>query len=122
VGVAVAERSGAFSPASDVILAGAQVARLPEMLALARRAVGVVRVSLGISAVYNVAGISVAAAGLLSPVFCAILMPLSSISVVLFACAAATHAARRSGLNLDARQGFGDLNGPEILARADGNP
>jgi len=98
VGVAVVEQVGAFSPASDVILEAAQVPRLSEILALARQAVFIVRVSFGISALYNVAGISIAAAGILSPLICAILMPLSSVSVVLFACGATTWAARRAGL------------------------
>jgi Cu+-exporting ATPase len=44
-----------------------------------------------------VAGISIAAAGILSPVICAVLMPLSSVSVVLFACGATNWAARKIG-------------------------
>ena len=89
VGVAVVENIGAFSPASDVILAPAwcpacticsvfrsvRAHRAPEFL---------------ISASYNVVGITIAARGLLSPVFCAILMPLSSITVVVFACGLTT--------------------------------
>jgi Cu+-exporting ATPase len=98
VGVAVIEQAGAFSPASDVILEAGRVPRLPAVLALARQATQIVRLSFGISAVYNVAGISIAAAGVLSPVICAILMPVSSISVVLFACGATHLAAKRAGL------------------------
>ena len=98
VGVAVVEKVGAFSPASDVILAASQVPRLSTILALARRATQIVRLSFGISFLYNAAGISIAAAGILSPVICAILMPLSSISVVLFACGATRLAAKRAGL------------------------
>jgi Cu+-exporting ATPase len=48
-----------------------------------------------ISAIYNVAGIAIAAAGLLAPVFCAIVMPLSTATVVLFSCGAATLMGRR---------------------------
>jgi Cu+-exporting ATPase len=105
VGVAVVEKVGAFSPASDVILEAGQVARLAEILHLARRATRIVRWSFGISALYNALGISIAALGLLSPVICAILMPWSSISVVLFACAAtrwaaAPGAAAREGMEV----------------------
>lgn len=99
VGVAVVERVGAFSPASDLILEAGQVPRLAEILAFARNSVRVVHVSFAISGLYNLIGISIAAAGILSPIICAILMPLSSISVVLFACSATTFAARRSGLS-----------------------
>ena len=100
VGVAVIEKAGAFSPASDVILEAGRVPRLSEVLSLARKATQIVRLSFGISAVYNLAGISIAAAGILSPVICAILMPVSSISVVLFACGTTNLAAKRSGLTI----------------------
>ena len=98
IGVAVVEQAGAFSPASDVILETSQVPRLSEALVLARKAMQIVCLSFGISAVYNLAGMSLAAAGILSPVICAVLMPASSISVVLFACGATQLAARRAGL------------------------
>ena len=95
VGVAVVEKIGAFSPASDVILDAARVPQLSEILTLARRTAWIVRVSFGISAAYNLIGVSIAAAGKLSPLVCAVLMPLSSASVVLFACGATTWAARK---------------------------
>ena len=99
VGVAVVERIGVFSPASDVILEASQVRRLCEILRLARKSVAVVRWSFGISAAYNLAGVSIAAAGILSPLICAVLMPLSSLSVVLFACGMAQWVARKLRLN-----------------------
>jgi Cu+-exporting ATPase len=95
VGVAVVEKVGAFSPASDVILEAGQVRQLSEILHLARRATRIVRWGFGISALYNALGISIAALGVLSPVICAVLMPLSSISVVLFACTATRWAAAK---------------------------
>jgi Cu+-exporting ATPase len=106
VGVAVVERAGAFSPASDLILEADRVPGLSDLLKLARDATRIVRLGFGISAAYNLVGISIAAAGVLSPMICAVLMPVSSISVVLFACGAATWAARRRGL----------LAGPRSLA------
>ncbi|HEY5909986.1 MAG TPA: heavy metal translocating P-type ATPase metal-binding domain-containing protein [Verrucomicrobiae bacterium] len=99
VGVAVVEQVGTFSPASDIILPARDVPRLARLLELARRSVRVVRVSFGISAVYNLAGITIAAGGMLSPVVCAVLMPLSSISVVLFACGSSSRAVKKTGLN-----------------------
>jgi Cu+-exporting ATPase len=98
VGVAVVEKVGAFSPASDVILEGRQVPRLSHILALARRSARIVHLSFGLSALYNLIGISIAAAGILSPIVCAILMPLSSVTVVLFACGMTHWAARKEGL------------------------
>jgi Cu+-exporting ATPase len=98
VGVAVVERVGVFSPASDIILESGQVPQLFEILELARKAVRVVRWSFGISAAYNLVGIAIAAVGILSPLICAVLMPLSSFSVVLFACGMTNLAARIVGL------------------------
>jgi Cu+-exporting ATPase len=95
VGVAVVENIGAFSPASDVIVAAGMVPRLADVLRYAQRSVGVVRAAFLISAVYNALGVAIAASGRLSPVVCAILMPLSSVTVVAFACGAATWLGRR---------------------------
>jgi Cu+-exporting ATPase len=99
VGVAVVERIGSFSPASDVILAAPRVADLRRVLDFSRGAVRVVKLSFAISALYNAIGISIAAAGVLSPLICAVLMPLSSVTVVGFACSATNRAARRAGLH-----------------------
>ena len=98
IGIAVVDRVGTFSPASDVILESANVPRLFEILKLANKTVSIVRWSFGISAAYNVIGISIAAAGILSPLICAVLMPLSSFSVVFFACSMSSWAARTVGL------------------------
>lgn len=98
VGVAVVEHLGGFAPASDVILEAARLPMLAGALALARRAVRIVRVGFAISAVYNVVGVSIAAAGALSPLVCAVLMPISSVSVVLVATGATCRAARRAGV------------------------
>ena len=98
VGVAVVAQAGVFSPASDVILDAAELPQLARVLEFSRRAARVVRAGFVISALYNVAGVSIAAAGLLAPVVCAILMPISTATVVVFSCGAAAWAARRSGL------------------------
>jgi Cu+-exporting ATPase len=95
VGVAVVENVGAFSPASDAIMSADQVPHVPEMLSFSRDAVRIVRVSFLISTFYNVIGLSIAASGLLAPIVCAILMPLSSITVVAFACGATGWRGRR---------------------------
>lgn len=98
VGVAVVEQVGVFSPASDVILDAAELPRLARVLDFSRNAARVVRIGFIISALYNVVGISIAAAGLLAPVVCAILMPLSSATVVVYACAITMWLAQRAGL------------------------
>ena len=95
VGVAVVENVSAFSPASDVILAAGMVTRMANVLRYAKQSVFVVRAAFLISTLYNLVGVGIAASGKLSPVVCAILMPLSSISVVGFACGMATWMGRK---------------------------
>ena len=95
VGVAVVEQIGIFSPASDVILDAAELPRLARVLAFSRSTARVVRAGFIISALYNLVGVSIAAAGLLSPIVCAILMPLSSATVVVFSCGATAWLGRK---------------------------
>jgi P-type Cu+ transporter len=95
VGVAVVENIAAFSPASDIIMSARMVPQLDGVLRYSRGAVRIVHLGFLISTIYNVAGIAIAASGRLSPIVCAILMPLSSISVVACACAATTWFARK---------------------------
>jgi len=96
--VAVVERVGAFSPASDVIIPAAEIRRLANIVELSRKATRIVRWSFAISAGYNAIGVAIAAAGILSPLVCAVLMPLSSVSVVLFACGMTHRAIKNLGL------------------------
>jgi P-type Cu+ transporter len=98
VGVAVVENIGAFSPASDIIAGAEMVPSLGHLLDFSRSAGRIVHLSFLISTLYNVVGVTIAARGLLAPIVCAILMPLSSITVVAFACLATAWAARRQNL------------------------
>ena len=93
-GVAVVEDASTFSPASDAILNASKFALLPDFLKFTHIAHRVVVASFIISFCYNIVGASFAVAGALTPVFAAILMPLSSISVVAFATGAVNLAAR----------------------------
>jgi P-type Cu+ transporter len=95
VGVAVVENISAFSPASDVIMSANMVSGLNEILRFSKAAARTVRFSFLISSLYNVVGLSIAASGRLSPIVCAILMPLSSITVVTFACGVTTWLGRK---------------------------
>ncbi|HWO57795.1 MAG TPA: heavy metal translocating P-type ATPase metal-binding domain-containing protein [bacterium] len=98
VGIAVSEDSAAFAPASDGVLEAGALMRLPRFLRMAQRARGVVYLSFVVSLVYNVIGLSFAASGHLSPLVSAILMPVSSVTVVMLATVATRWVARREGL------------------------
>jgi Cu+-exporting ATPase len=82
VGIALTEDTGAFSPACDAILAAENLQRLPVYIAFARYALRVLRAAFLLSLVYNAVGLGFAVTGKLSPLVTAILMPLSSLSVV----------------------------------------
>jgi Cu+-exporting ATPase len=97
VGVAVAENVTAFAPASDIIMAAGRVPQLANVLRYSKQSVRVVRGAFLISTVYNVVGVAIAASGHLSPVVCAILMPVSSVTVVAFACGVTTWLGRGLG-------------------------
>lgn len=84
VGVAVAEDINAFSPACDVILGAEEFPQLDRILRFAKQCKYIVIVSFIISFLYNSLGLAFAVQGTLSPVFAAILMPVSSVSVVGF--------------------------------------
>lgn len=95
VGVSISEDINTFSPACDAILAAEQFHAFDRMLLFARSSVRVVLVSFTISFLYNIVGLGFAVAGLLTPLVAAILMPVSSVSVVAFTTIAERLVARR---------------------------
>ncbi|WP_026969411.1 heavy metal translocating P-type ATPase [Algoriphagus terrigena] len=98
VGVAITDRVSHFSPASDAILDAESFSKIPAFLGFARDSRLIIKASFGLSFLYNILGLSLAIQGLLSPVLCAILMPLSSISVVVFTTLATNFMGIRKGL------------------------
>lgn len=98
VGIAVSENSAQFSPASDAILDGSNVKLLDKFIAYAKAGKKIVRASFIISILYNIIGLSFAVQGILSPMIAAILMPISSISIVLLVTSLSSISARVKGL------------------------
>lgn len=84
VGIAVADDTNSFTPSSDVIMAGEKLADFKNYLNFSKDAMLIVKFTFGISFMYNIIGLSFAVTGNMSPLFAAILMPISSISVVVF--------------------------------------
>ena len=84
VGVAVSEDISTFSPACDAILHADSFSKLSRLVTLAKRGRYVILASFVLSLLYNGVGLSFAVVGWLTPLVAAILMPLSSISVVIF--------------------------------------
>lgn len=84
IGIAIADDTNSFTPSSDVIMNGGVLTKLQDYFALTKDAMIIVKLTFGISFLYNVVGLTAAVLGEMSPLFAAILMPLSSISVVAF--------------------------------------
>ena len=93
VGIAVHGGTGATIVAADVVLTREGVAPLVDILDGARRLRGVIRRNLGFSLVYNAGAAACAIAGLVGPLAAAVLMPCSSLTVVLSSALTRTFAS-----------------------------
>ena len=100
VGITIADDVYHFSPACDAILQSSQFGRLHSFIHFSHLAMRIVYAGYVISFLYNVIGLSFAVQGLLSPVVAAILMPLSSISVVGFASLSVKMLARSQKMDV----------------------
>jgi len=85
VGITIADDVHHFSPACDAILESDKFKDLSKFLGFTKTSMNIVWISFIISFLYNIVGMFFAVQGLLTPVLAAILMPISSVSVVAFA-------------------------------------
>lgn len=98
VGISVTEKVTNFFPACDALLDSNVLAELSKFIKFSKTSYKIIIVSFVISFLYNIIGLSFAVQGLLSPIVAAILMPASSISVVLFATISTNLLAKKRGL------------------------
>ena len=94
-GLAVTESTSQFSPASDGIVIGNQLMDLNKSLSFSKSSFNLVIAGFILSFLYNIVGLSFAVQAILSPVIAAILMPISSFSVVLLATVGVNIYARK---------------------------
>ena len=97
-GIAVSEDINNFSPACDAILDASSFSKLPALLSYSRSTRLVLFLGLAISGCYNLVGLFFAVQGHLSPVIAAILMPLSSFTIIVYGTLATQWLAYRNGL------------------------
>ena len=97
-GIAVSDNNAQFTPASDAILDGSKIHLLDKFLGYARSGKKIVTASFILSILYNIAGLSFAVQAALSPMVAAILMPASSISIVLLVTVLSSVSAKIKGL------------------------
>lgn len=98
VGIAVSDNIYQFSPACDGILDAGHFSKLPNIMELAAYGKQALKICFLFSLLYNIVGLSFAATGMLSPLIAAILMPLSSITVVFLSFILVTLRAKRTEL------------------------
>jgi Cu+-exporting ATPase len=84
VGIAVSDDVNYFVPACDVIINASNLNSLSKLMKYANTSLKIIWIGFTLSFIYNIIGLSFAVTGLLSPIVAAILMPLSSITIVAF--------------------------------------
>ena len=95
VGVSISENVNVFSPACDAILDAGQFEKLHYFLKLSKKAMQVIKMSFGLSLLYNVVGLTYAVTGQLEPLVAAIIMPLSTITIVSFVTVMSNYYAKK---------------------------
>jgi Cu+-exporting ATPase len=95
VGMAVSDLTACMAPACDAVIDGRRLVDLPAFLRYARRARQVVALCFLVSVAYNAIGLALALAGALTPLAAAVLMPVSSLTVLGISAGAMRWSARR---------------------------
>ena len=94
-GMVISENQNNFTPASDAILAASKLDKLAAYLSYGIKSKKWVYLAYGFALIYNAIGLYFAVQGTLSPVVAAILMPTSSITVVIWGLSITTIFARK---------------------------
>lgn len=111
VGIAINDDTNNFSPASDVILSGKSFDLLYELITYCRKQKRIIFASFILSVFYNFVGLFFAVQGDLQPVIAAILMPVSSVSIVLLTTGMSTfYALKLKKLNMINVKNTSDLS------------
>lgn len=98
VGIGVHGGAEACLATADIYLTRPGLGALVELTEGARRTMTVIRRNIGFSIAYNIAGAGMAVIGMLTPLIAAVLMPASSITVVLGSWYGHTFARRQHGV------------------------
>ncbi len=99
-GIAVAEDCNNFTPASDAIIEAKQLPNLYRFIQMCRANKRIIMTSFVLSIAYNLIGLFFAVQGTLSPLIAAILMPSSSLTILLITFGSSNIVARWLGLKL----------------------
>ncbi|WP_264563667.1 heavy metal translocating P-type ATPase metal-binding domain-containing protein [Flavobacterium sp. N3904] len=95
VGISISENVNVFSPACDAILDAKEFQKLNYFLKLSHKAITTIKMSFTLSLLYNVVGLTFAITGNLRPLVAAIIMPLSTITIVSFVTLMSNYYSRK---------------------------
>ncbi len=95
IGITLANDINNFTPSCDAILDASKFSRIPSLIRMAQAGQRIIHISFIVSILYNIIGLSIAIQGLMSPMIAAILMPSSTLSIVLISTGLSAWAARK---------------------------
>lgn len=96
VGIAISENVNVFSPACDGILDATQFTKISYFMKLSKNTIKTIKMSFTLSLLYNVVGLSFAVTGKLLPLTAAIIMPLSTITIISFVTVMSNYYAKKA--------------------------
>lgn len=97
-GVAITDNINNFTPGCDAILSGVNIGLLPRFIQLSKDGLKTIKISFAIATAYNLIGVYYAVQGTLYPLVAAVLMPVSTITIISFTSIATRYFARKNGL------------------------
>lgn len=95
-GITITDDVNSFTPSSDAILDAKYLYSLPSLLRLSKESISIIKWSFFISFLYNAVGLSLAVTATLTPLFAAIFMPISSITIIVFVTSAVNLRGRKN--------------------------
>ena len=97
-GIALTDNINNFTPGCDAILKGSALSLLPNFIQQSKDGLKIIKISFAIAVTYNCVGIFYAVQGTLYPLVAAVLMPVSTVTIISFTTFATRWYARKNKL------------------------
>lgn len=97
VGIAISDEANNFTPACDGIIEASAFEKINDVIQYAKAGVNIIKGSFAISLLYNLVGVYLAVQGTMSPLVAAVIMPLSSVTIILFTTISSSVAGKKHG-------------------------
>ena len=98
-GIAITDNINNFTPGCDAILTGSSLNYLPQFIQLSKDGLKIIKISFAIAITYNTIGLFYAVQGTLYALVAAVLMPISTITIISFTSIATRFFARKNKLS-----------------------